>query len=188
VTQDFKRAAGLAMAWVVMAVASVSLLAGVLIPGVMTASDDDRRTRASADLEVIARAFSAFRADTKAFPSAASPVPAEKVMTADHDLTAYRCFYASPASVVGWKGPYLQHGAIEGGVMQVALPATSSRAGAGLLDPWGQPYRVFAFAVSEGRPASVAIVSRGPDGIVNSSSTDVLSGQPAGDDLIKHVP
>ena len=31
------------------------------------------------------------------------------------------------------------------------------------------------------------IVSRGPDGVVNSSANDVHAGSPAGDDLIKLV-
>jgi general secretion pathway protein G len=175
------------LAGLIVSVAVVSLLAGILIPVVSSQTDDARRARAWAEMEVIAKAFAQFRADTKAWPGPGAPMPAASLTTTDVDLTTFRSFYTNPSGLAGWKGPYLDRGAAESGVLQVAIPATATSAGSGFLDPWGQPYRVFTFAPCAANLGSVMIVSRGPDGVVNSSANDVHAGKPAGDDLVKVV-
>lgn len=186
-TPSGARTRGFTLAGLIVAVAVVSLLAGILIPVVSSQTDDARRARAWAEMEVIAKAFAKFRGDTKSWPGPGMPVPAVSLATGDVDLATFRCFYTNPSGLAGWKGPYLDRGAAESGVLQVAIPATATQAGSGFLDPWGQPYRVFTFAPSPGSPGAVMIVSRGPDGVVNSSANDVHAGNPAGDDLIKLV-
>src|SRR5688572_15779059 len=106
------------------AVALVSLLAGVVIPVVADENDDARTGRAMADLEVLSKAFRAFRTHTNAWPGPNAPVGATSVKTADADLTAYRCLYANPDELAGWKGPYLTRGAVVNKAMQVAVTAS----------------------------------------------------------------
>jgi type II secretory pathway pseudopilin PulG len=182
-----KHAAGLSLGVLVGAVALVSLLAGVVIPVVANGSDDARATRAIADLEVLSKAFWAFRTHTNAWPGPNAPVGATSVATADADLATYRCLYSNADNLAGWKGPYLDQGALVNKAMQVAVTASARQAGNGFLDPWGQPYRVFTFGPGDRHAGAVIILSRGPDGIVNSSSNDVKTGAPAGDDIIKVV-
>src|SRR5262249_35460834 len=72
------------------------------------------------------------------------------------------------------------------GQMQLALAATASTGGGGMLDPWGRPYRLCVAAPTKAGGGSIIIFSCGPDGVIDSSPIGVTSGATEGSDLI-HV-
>jgi type II secretory pathway pseudopilin PulG len=179
---------GFTVVEVVSVIAVVLLLAGVLVPVVTTQMADAKSTRAAAEMETIARAFTTFRTHTASWPGYSAPVKASDVRSGYEDLTEFCCLYSNEAKLPGWRGPYLNQGLSEAtGNMRVAAMASNRAAAKGLLDPWGQPYRIYYAAASAGGGGSIAILCRGPDGTFNSSASDVDAGKPAGDDLLKVV-
>jgi general secretion pathway protein G len=177
-----RSATGFTLVELVVVVAIVALLAGVLIPVVTSQIDDAKKSRAAGDMDVVAKAFSTFRTHTSMWPASGNCVAVTSMTTGNAELTEFRCLYANGQELAGWKGPYLNQGTLVNGVMQVATAPSVASGGAGLLDPWGQPYRVYTFAPSGANGGSIMIVCRGPDGTFNSSASDINAGTPAGDD------
>jgi type II secretory pathway pseudopilin PulG len=168
----------------VVVVVIIALMAGVLVPVVTSQIDDAKKSRAMGDMDVVARAFSTFRTHTSMWPGATTCIAVNAMTTATSELTEYHCLFANSQKLAGWKGPYLNQGSMVGGVMQVATAPSSRDAGSGLLDPWGQPYRVYTFAPSAGNGGAIMIVCRGPDCTFDSAPDDINAGTPAGDDLV----
>jgi general secretion pathway protein G len=180
-------ARGFSLVELIVVVAVIVLLSGILLPVVSSQIDDAKNERALADLDLIAKAFSTFRAHTSMWPGSHVPVDSASVATGSDELTDFRCLYANATNVAGWKGPYLNQGVDAGDYTRVARTATSRSAGEGLLDPWGQPYRIYRFAAAEGDSGAIVVLSRGPDAMLNSSPEDVNAGVPSGDDVLKVI-
>jgi type II secretion system protein G len=188
VSQVRPNSSGFTLVELVVVVAIIALLAGILIPVVTSQIDDAKRTRALADMDTIAKAFSTFRTHTSRWPSATNQVPSvQNMTTGNDDLLQFRCLYSNNQNLQGWKGPYLNAGVMVGNNMQVATAATNNAPGEGMVDPWGQPYRVYRFAQASGNGGTIAILCRGPDGQFTSSANDVNAGVPAGDDMLKVI-
>lgn len=179
---------GFTLVELVIVIAIIALLSGIVIPVVASQVDDAKRTRALEDMDTIARAFSSFRTHTSRWPSSGSQVPAVQDTTSGNDeFLGFRCLYANGQNLLGWKGPYLNDGVMVGNDMQAAIAATHDAPGGGLVDPWGQPYRVYRFAQTAGNGGMIALLCRGADGQFNSSANDVSAGAPAGDDILKII-
>ena len=180
--------AGFKLIELAVVVAIVALVAGTLIPVVTGQVAAAKQNRAVGDMDVLTKAFTTFRTHTSIWPYFnRTPVAVADMTSGNEELTNFPCFYANEHKLKNWKGPYLSQGVSVSGVMQVATSASSRGAGDGLLDPWGQPYRVYTFAQSAGSGGTIALLCRGPDGVVNTSSTDVNAGAAGGDDLVKIV-
>src|SRR5262249_43943352 len=148
----------------VVVIAIVALLAGVLMPVVTNQIDDSKKTRAAADMEIVSKAFTTFRTHTSMWPAPSTVIATTSVQTGNADLTDFHCLYSNAQSLNGWKGPYLSQGTMVADQMRCAAPPTAQSGGAGLLDPWGQPFRIYTFAPSGGNGGSIMIACRGPDG------------------------
>jgi general secretion pathway protein G len=173
---------------IVVVAAILVLLAAVLAPVVSTQVDDARGSRATDDMAVIAKAFTTFRAHTSHWPySAITPVPPKEMTSGYDEFVDFRCLFANAQSLTGWRGPYLTQGITVGGMKRVARAPSLKSAGDGLLDPWGQPYRIYRVAPTGTLAGMIAVLSRGPDGVVNSSGDDVSAGAASGDDIIRVV-
>lgn len=183
-TRESHPSSGFTLVELVVVVAIIALLAGILIPVVTSQIDDARKSRAMGDMDVIAKAFSTFRTHTGMWPNDPTVVAVASMTTSTLDFVGFPSLYANPQSLTGWKGPYLNTGYMNGTTMQASLAPTSTAAGAGMLDPWGQPYRVYTFAQVSGVGGAICLVSRGPNGVFDSTATQVQNGTPASDDIV----
>jgi hypothetical protein len=122
------------------------------------------------------------------WPAPVTPVVTAHMTTSADDFVDYKCLYSNEAKLPGWKGPYLERGVSDAaGHMQASNAPSLSSAGGGLLDPWGQPYRIYVFAPTRDTTGAIVCISRGPDGTFNSSLNEISEGIPQGDDIIKVI-
>jgi general secretion pathway protein G len=183
VKRETHPASGFTLVELVVVVAIIALLAGILIPVVTSQIDDAKRSRAMGDMDVIAKAFSTFRTHTGMWPNDPTVVVPSAMTTSTPDFVGFPSLYANPQALTGWKGPYLNVGYMNGTTMNASLAPTSTAAGAGMVDPWGQPYRIYITAQTNGAGGVICVASRGPDGTFNSTADQIRNGAPAGDDL-----
>jgi hypothetical protein len=165
----------------------IALLAGVLSPVVNSQIEDVKQSRAIGDMDVLAKAFTTFHTHTSVWPYPNVTPLAVAAATGFDDLIDFRCLYANAQELPGWRGPYLNMSVDVEGTRRVARAPTRSSGGEGLLDPWGQPYRIYRVAPAGTSLGMIAVLCRGPDGAVNSSANDVIAGVTSGDDLIRVI-
>lgn len=173
---------GFTLIELVVVVAILAVLAGVLVPMVSNEVDGARNARASMDMKTAANAFLSYRAHTGRWPSNSG---SNSITSASNEnLSSFACLYANTYSHSGWNGPYLNAGYQAGG--SGSWTVAGSGAGQGLLDPWNNPYAVYWYPANGamGAGGGIAMVCKGPNGTVDTSSANIAAGSPAGDDEV----
>jgi general secretion pathway protein G len=174
---------GFSLIELVAAVAILLVLAGVVVPAITGKVEKARQARATADMKQLSDAFNTYRADTGTWPSDST---FSNAVTTSTSLLSYTCLFAAPSGVSNWNGPYMTNGYANGSTMQIAYSASSTTGG--VLDPWGQPYTVYYFAVGyNSSQGAIVIVSKGGDNTLDSTTTQIWGGQAADDDLVMMV-
>ena len=165
------------MVELIVIVAVIAILGGILTPMVLKEIGKSKITRAGADMEAVSIAFTQYYADTGYWP--------EKYNGSKNAKTTFRNFaslYTNTKKLPGWDGPYIEKSAIKGGKQLVANKV--SGVWEGLVDPWGKPFQIIYGKVG-GATASggIALISAGPNGKYDTSSTNALKGIVSGDDV-----
>jgi prepilin-type N-terminal cleavage/methylation domain-containing protein len=153
-------------------------LAGILTPVIINEVEKSKSAKATADLRLLSDAFNRYRLDTGRWPENYTPA---QVPTATRTVNGFSCFFRDAHNLMGWDGPYVP---VDAGNNNIAVISGTDRRG--LVDPWGQYYRLYTFRKGDrmGVGGGIAVVSTGPDGQLNSSTTDIASGRATGDDQI----
>ncbi len=173
--------AGFTLVELAVVVAILAVLAGILVPVISGTIDDAAISRADGDMKTVGNAFNAYRINTGSWPS---NDPTAAVTTKNEELRNFACFYSNVHTRTNWKGPYLNQGVGTGAAMTVAGSTASGNTG--LIDPWGNAYKVYWFAKNAqmGPAGGIAIVSPGRNGTVNSSLAQIAQGIAASDDVV----
>lgn len=175
-----KRTSGLTLIEMVVVIMILVGLAGILTPVIIGEVEKSKTAKAAADLKLLAGAFNRYRVDTGYWPPKSTPA---QIRNSSRYVTGFVCFYTNRYKLHGWDGPYLPVGA--GGKAGVAL-ITRRGERRGLVDPWGRYYRLFTFKQGShmGPGGGIVLVCTGPNGKVDSSTTDIANGQAQKDDLV----
>jgi general secretion pathway protein G len=170
---------GFSLVELVIALAIVTLLAGVVVPVVSTQLERAKQARAKSDLSVLSGAFVQHRSDTGFWPANTN---ATTVATAGESLELFTCLYANTWSRGGWDGPYMNAGTVvSGSPLRLADAATDQ----GLVDPWGNAYHVFWFANGYSSSAgAIVFAGCGADGTLQTTAAQAFAGSAAGDDFV----
>lgn len=162
------------------------LLAGVLVPIVSGELSSARITRAQTDMKTVADAFARYKSHTGAWPANDAWNPNK---TTDEPLEGFACLYVNTHNKSGWAGPYLNTG-VKGPDGAWALAHDFGQGNKkGLMDPWGNPYRVYVFGRngSMGPGGGLVFLSAGDNGIVDTNKDRITSGEATGDDIVQIV-
>jgi general secretion pathway protein G len=177
-----RSAAGFTLVELVIVVVILAILAAVVVPAVGDKVDAGRAATARIAMQQLSDAMNKYHSDTNAWPSN-SPT-AGAISTSSAQLYGYDCLYKNSGIKSNWNGPYLEHGVLEAGKMQVATPTSTE----GMIDPWQHPYWVFTFGDGyEGEKGAILLLCAGPNGIVDSVASDVYTETPKLDDLVQVV-
>jgi general secretion pathway protein G len=170
---------GFTLIELVVVVAILAVLAGILVPLVSGEVDGSRVSRCQMDMKTMSNAFLTYRAHTGVWPSNATGVV---TANSNEEIVDYACLFAAPTGINGWKGPYLNDGFKTNGTWKVA----GAQAGEGFRDPWGNPYLVYWFKNNStaGAGGGIMLVSKGPNGALNSSTAKIAAGDSTGDDVV----
>lgn len=204
-----RRAAGFSMIELSVAVAVILLLSGIVLPVLGDQLDKSKAARAAADAKKIGEAFQKYRLDTGGWPVddlyffETILFQYTKVIglayAAQREFQGFPCLFKAPAGSRGWNGPYLQNGIKVGSSVVAARPSTSSTSVAGIVDPWGNLYRlVLIFQPKNGAvqvgfvslvwggttTGQIYVYSAGPNGIYETSNAQAATGQASGDDIL----
>ena len=171
---------GFSLIELVAAVAILVLLAGILIPAVGNQMGKAREARVKADLDVVAKAFNTYFIDTGVWPANGAFNPSQSV---SQELIDLPCLYTNVHNLKGWKGPYLNEGhRVDNNTMVIAIPGSGD--GGGLRDPWGNNYALYYVSRQQANGnGAIMIFSKGPNATIDSSTQQIRSGAPRGDDL-----
>jgi prepilin-type N-terminal cleavage/methylation domain-containing protein len=176
-----QKRAGFTMIEIIVIIAVISILAGFLSPTVMKQIQRSKSAKVKAEIEAISTAFSDYFTDTGQWPNW------DGVTNQTVDLVDYRTLYTNAGNTAGWDGPYLDKGVTVNGVLWVAQGGTPNT---GNVDAWGNLYRVVYARAGTGRGGprgTIAVVSGGPNRVINTSDQNVLRGQPSQDDIVKVI-
>ena len=162
---------GFTLVEVIVVAAIIAILAGILVPMIFSQIDEAKLSRAKGDLRSLSSGIYAFRKDVGQWPACAGATLLYGAGTLDKanfpagwDVTAPQLFddhlMQDSNGCYGdmYKGPY--------------FPAVEK-------DPWGHAYIVNAQGFGVDKQA-VLVLSSGPDGILQTGSTDAVA---AGDDI-----
>ncbi len=164
-------------------VAVIAIIGGILTPMVIKEVAKSKISRGRADMEALSTAYNEYFADTGFWPE-----NADGSTTFNVDLVGFKCMFTNDKTLLGWDGPYLDRAVIQAGAQVVSYLNGANYAG--VVDPWGRPFRVFYAAVGSGTGGpggAIAIVSGGPNKTINTNSTNALAGVASSDDLVKVV-
>ena len=161
------------------------LLAGVLIPIVSNELSSARTTRAQTDMKILAEAFNRYFAHTGSWPSNSVWNPNN---TSSEALQGLPCLYTNVYNRPGWAGPYLNTG-VKNADSSWSVASTTNPSNRGLVDPWGNSYRVLYFGRNGvmGPGGGIVLVCGGENGAVDTRNEQLLNGEAANDDLVQVV-
>ena len=187
-THSHRRAVGFTLIELIVTIAILTLLAGVLVPTISNYVDKSKKAKSATELNELARVFTAYDSDCSAWP-ANTDLPTASLTTASFAITSMPCLYANVFTKTGWDGPYLSKGVMSGSAMNIATASASGSAAGGLLDAWGNPYYCYTFASGyiTGSTGALVLLSRGSNGVADTSVANIYAGTPASDDVIQIV-
>jgi general secretion pathway protein G len=178
------RTTGFTLIELIVTIAIITLLAGILIPTVGTYTDKSKKTKAAAELRILADAFTSYQTDCSAWPANWDAV---QVPNTDFPITAMPCMYKNVFNKTGWDGPYLAKGVMINGAMNINDPNNIS-GGGGLTDPWGNPYYCFMFQNGwNNTTGALMLLSRGKNGQLETGGDQIYGAKAGGDDIIQIV-
>ncbi len=160
----------------------LAMLAGTLAPLYGSRIESAREARCKQELKLIADAFHLHYEDLLRWPHDAD-LPASALSNQVLDFQDFRCMYSNVHAKPAWDGPYLEKGFKPAGASSMQVCGTA--VGEGLRDPWDHPYQIVYVArgSSDAPFGAIIALSRGANGSVESSVSDLMNGAPAGDDL-----
>jgi len=175
---------GAARVGVLIAGASLLLVAGITVPVLRTSQDAARDDRARADLARVGDAISRYQADSGIWP--ANPnldrdsSPTHKSF---ETLRGFSCLFMNVHREEGWNGPYLDKGVKESGRYVVSSRSSDPD---GVVDPWGNRYYIGYSGLKGplGERGGVYLLSCGSNGEIETDNTDLVQGKGGGDDLV----
>lgn len=177
---------GFTLVEIIVVAACIAILAAILTPMIINAIEDSKKSSAMADCKAIQTAMLMFKKDTGSYPykgadfncttlnlaysfSGTMPTFAINGWTTD-DPKIEMTFLRDATGLVdckynNWKGPYLAQ-----------LSA----------DPWGNKYVVNMNALDPNHPAytnAVWVLSAGPNGVINTNTTNLNLDAAQDDDI-----
>ena len=176
---------GFTLIEIVVAAAILALLATALVPLAVTQIQVGRAGRTQREARNVAMAFLQYYADTGRWPCNWTGAQA-----IDEPLEEYACLYSNTDQLRNWNGPYLNKGVK---LQRRMVVAQKNDAGSyeGLLDAWGNPFRVVLRTPDPNRPGEVGgailLLSSGPDLKLGTSVEQAVAEQPAADDIVRVV-
>ncbi len=184
-TNTKHRTMGFTLIELIVTIAIVTILAGVLVPAVGNYTEKSKKSAVAAELRMLSDAFVAYQTDCNAWPANTDLVT---VTTTNYALTGIPCMFANSFSKTGWDGPYLAQGVMASGVMNMSTASASGVPGTGVLDPWGNPYYCYTFANNySGTSGGIVLMSRGKNGVANTSVANIFGNTPSSDDILQVV-
>ncbi len=184
-TNPNRRAVGFTLIELIVTIAILTILAGVLIPAVGNYTDKSKKAKATSELRILSDALSGYQTDCSAWPG---NTDITTVTTTNFAMTGMPCMFTNTFGKTGWDGPYLSKGVMASGAMSVAVASASGSAGGGLLDPWGNPYYCYTFANGySGTTGAVVLLSRGKNGVANTTAANIFANLPTSDDVLQVV-
>jgi prepilin-type N-terminal cleavage/methylation domain-containing protein len=179
------RDGGFTLVELIVTISILTVLAGILIPSVNMYIDKGNSSKASADLRELANVMNKYKVDNGIW---ATPTDASYIPSTNYYLTGYPCFFNNTAGRPGWDGPYLNEGVMVDGVMHVASWDAVAKTGEGLVDPWGNRYRVYTFANNyNSTTGAIVLSSAGQNGVFNTSTANLFAVKATSDDILQLV-
>lgn len=189
-TTNPARIRGFTLMELIVTIAILTVLAGVLVPSVGNYLDKGKKAQAAADLREVANVFNEYKLDTSAWPSNNKNNGSleSNIKTGNYDLINFPCLYKNTHNRPGWDGPYLNDGVLDDDEMTIAQRGSGGQPGEGLVDAWGNPFKVYTFANGyKGTTGAIVLLSEGPNGEVDTSASDIFNAQAADDDVVQLV-
>ena len=184
-TNTRRRDGGFTLVELIVTISILTVLAGILIPSVNSYIDKGNNSKASADMREVANVFNKYKVDCGIWPTSND---ATKIGNGKADLTGFPCLYRNTINRPNWDGPYLNEGVMVDGVMSIATKNAEDGTGDGMLDPWGNLYRVYSFKDGHnGTTGAIVLASAGKNGKFDTKSDELFSVKAAEDDVLQLV-
>jgi prepilin-type N-terminal cleavage/methylation domain-containing protein len=184
-TTSRRRDGGFTLVELIVTISILTVLAGILIPSVNSYIDKGNASKAAADLREVANVMNKYKVDCGIW---AMPNDSTKVGSGKHDLTGYPQLFNNTASRPNWDGPYLNEGVMVDGKMNIASWNDETKTGEGMMDPWGQKYRVYTFKKGhKDTTGAIVLVCSGKNGKWDTKSDDIFGVKPNEDDVMQLV-
>jgi len=174
---------GFTMVEIIVVIAVIAILAGFLTPTVIKQIQKSKVSKVSNDLDAVVTAFNDYFVDTAEWPDYTGK-------TGNVDFEKFSCLYKNTKSLTGWDGPYLNESVDVKGTQQVALKGSKGKPNTGIVDAWGQIYKI-ATAIpgskEGGTRGAMAVICGGPNKKIETSTANAIKGAPSGDDMVRTV-
>ena len=173
---------GFTLSEIVVAIAVIAILAGVMTPMVVKQIEKSRRSNALEEMRALRLGFEQYYADTGRWPC---NWRANASGNQNQAITNYSCFYEDDGNT-GWDGPYVSENGGTNNGATVAAQRDADNAWIGVVDPWGQPYRVFKrrSGTNAAPQGLIVLYSYGSDNRRDTNDAALLRGESTDDDIV----